>query len=179
VPLDIRGLEAEDRGRGLVGLEYRLKWCDRVKERVAEDRRVKGRTVDEALRNLTDAIRYTFQYPDQRYAAGVRADVARLTAHGFTEVGLRNCWSSDQFKGISSCWREPESGQLFEVQFHTRPSFEAMQITHAAYMRLRVRGTCDAERTELRAFIGAVYTAVPVPPGADRIKHRSRDRRDG
>ena len=173
--LDVRGVEGEDRGRGFVGLEYRLKGCDRVKERVAEDRRVKGRTVDEALRNLTDAIRYTFQYPDQRYAAGVRADVARLMAHGFTEVGLRNCWSSSQYKGITSCWREPESGQLFEVQFHTRPSFEAMQITHPAYMRLRVRATRDAERMELRAFIGIVYAAVPVPPGAAGIDDHARD----
>jgi hypothetical protein len=174
LPLDIRGVEAEDRGRRLVGLEYRLKSCDRVKERVAEDRRVKGRTVDEALRNLTDAIRYTFQYPDRGYAAGVQADVARLTAHGFTEVRLKNCWSWDQYKGISSCWREPESGQLFEVQFHTRPSFEAMQITHPAYRGLRIPTTGDAERIELRAFIRAVYAAVPVPRGVAGIEDRPR-----
>ena len=34
--------------------------------------------------------------------------------------------------------REPETGQRFEVQFHTRASFEAKQLTHAAYERLRI-----------------------------------------
>ena len=30
---------------------------------------------------------------------------------------------------------EPETGQRFEVQFHTRISFEAKQLTHDAYKR--------------------------------------------
>ena len=40
---------------------------------------------------------------------------------------------SDQYKGINSQWIDPESGQRFEVQFHTRISFEAKQLTHDAY----------------------------------------------
>lgn len=40
--------------RHLVGLEHRLKGEDCVKARIAEDVRVKGRTVDEALATLRD-----------------------------------------------------------------------------------------------------------------------------
>ena len=46
-------------------------------------------------------------------------------------------WSDDKYKGINSQWIEPDSGQRFEVQFHTRISFEAKQLTHHAYERLR------------------------------------------
>ena len=44
-----------------------------------------------------------------------------------------------KYKGINSQWIEPDSGQRFEVQFHTRISFEAKQLTHPAYERLRTR----------------------------------------
>ena len=64
----MRSLEGEVPWRHLVGLEQRLKPHDMVKARVAEDLRVKGRTVDEAFATLGDANRYTFQYPEHGYA---------------------------------------------------------------------------------------------------------------
>src|SRR6202034_3993016 len=65
------------------------------------------------------------------------ADIGRLKDQGFELHKLKNSWSDDQYKGINSQWIEPETGQRFEVQFHTRISFEAKQLTHKAYERLR------------------------------------------
>ncbi len=153
--------------RRLAGFENRLKDPDRIKARVSEDMRVKGRTVDQALATVYDKIRYTFQYPGDRYKEGVVDDLCRLRESGFTEVKFQNAWAWPGHKGIVSCWREP-SGVLLEVQFHTLPSYEAWQLTQAAYERLRHPATSDAERREARAFIRKVYGFFgPGPVEAD------------
>lgn len=154
--------------RRLVGLEHRLKGEDCVKARIAEDIRVKGRTVDEAFATLGDAVRYTFQYPEDRYAEGVLGDLGQLAAQGLAEVQRVNFWTRPAgHKGIVSCWREPRSGVLLEVQFHTRQSYEAWQLTHPAYERLRHPHTSDAERADLKAFVRQVY-GVFSPLSASR-----------
>jgi hypothetical protein len=79
---------------------------------------------------------------------------------------LKNSWSGEQYKGVNSQWIEPGSGQRFEVQFHTRTSFEAKQLTHDAYERLRARQTDKFEQLVLEAFQRKVVADVPVPPGA-------------
>ena len=164
----MQSLEGTVPWRHLVGLEHRLKDEDCVKERIAEDIRVKGRTVGEAFQTLGNAVRFTFQYPEDRYTEGVLGDLGQLTAQGFTEVQRLNFWTRPgEHKGIVSCWRQPQSGTLLEVQFHTRPSYEAWQLTHPAYERLRHPDTSDAERADLKAFIRQVY-GLFGPPSASR-----------
>ncbi len=163
----VRLLEGKVPWRHLVGLEHRLKDDDRVKARIAEDIPVKGRTADEAFATVGDAIRFTFQYPADRYTEGVLGDLGQLTAQGFTEVHRRNFWTRPaEHTGIVSCWREPASGVLLEVQFHTRPSYEAWQLTHPAYERLRHPHTSDAERAELKAFLRMVYSVFSPEPAS-------------
>ena len=164
----MQSLEGTVPWRHLVGLEHRLKDEDCVKERIAEDIRVKGRTVGEAFQTLGNAVRFTFQYPEDRYTEGVLGDLGQLTAQGFTEVQRLNFWTRPgEHKGIVSCWRQPQSGTLLEVQFHTRPSYEAWQLTHPAYERLRHPDASDAERADLKAFIRQVYGFLVRrrPPG--------------
>jgi hypothetical protein len=50
------------------------------------------------------------------------------------------------------------------VQFHTRPSYEAWQLTHPAYERLRDPRTSDAERADLKIFIRKVYGVFTPEP---------------
>jgi hypothetical protein len=131
-----------------------------------------GRSPEQAVSLVPDAIRYTFEYREARYTPGVLADIARLKDHGFTLDKLKNFWSDEQYKGINSQWIEPESGQRFEMQFHTRISFEAKQLTHGAYERLRTPEPHKPDKFEqmvLGAFQKKVTAEVPVPPGADSI----------
>jgi hypothetical protein len=162
-------VESHDPDRQLVGLEYRLKDRDGIKEKVAEAIEQYGRSPKEAVSLVPDAIRYTFQYMEARYTQGVRDDIARLKEQGFEMVGLKNSWLDEQYKGINSRWIEPDSGQRFEVQFHTRISFEAKQLTHSAYERLRSGQADEFEEMVLEAFQAKVAAAVPVPPGAADI----------
>lgn len=168
VPL-LCSIEAEEQARKLVSFERRFKDTNRVKHKVADRLRlVPGRTPTEALVAIGDAVRFTLQYQDRGYVAGVRKDMERLRNRGLTLVALRNTWTNDQYKGINTQWREPTSGLLFEVQFHTQASFAARELTHKAYERIRIGDTAvkGAEMAILRAFQRHVNAVVSIPPGA-------------
>jgi len=161
--------ESQDPDRHLIGFDDRQKGRDRIKDKVAKNIDEKNLSPEEATALLPDAIRYTFQYDDARYTQGVQADIVRMKEEGFELNKLKNSWSADQYRGINSQWIEPGSGQRFELQFHTRISFEAKQITHGAYERLRTGQPDPFEHVVLEAFQRKVTEEVPIPPGATDI----------
>jgi hypothetical protein len=165
----MREIEACDPDRRLVGFDHRLKGQDRIKDKVAASVLFNSRTPEQALANVKDPVRYTFQYSETAYADAVSADIGRLKERGFEQVELRNSWTDSHYRGINSRWREPVSGQLFEVQFHTKTSYEAKQLSHVAYERLRNPSTLDPERDELEALQEGVCKLIPIPRNATGI----------
>jgi hypothetical protein len=162
----MREVESQDSDRHLVGVKDCLKGHDRIKEKAYDKRKEFGYSLEEAVSAVSDTIRFTFQYPEAHYTQGVWADIGRLEEQGFEQKTRRNSWSDEQYKGINSQWIEPDSGQRFEVQFHTRISFEAKQLTHDAYEILRTKKADKFEELVLDAFQKKVSAEVPVPPGA-------------
>ena len=126
-------------------------------------------TATQALSIVPDPVRFTFTYSPDRYADGVLADVERLKEIGLEEVKLKNLWSDEQYKGINSQWRRPETGLRVEVQFHTPASLEAKELTHKAYERIRSTDVSPAERGELEAFQRRVNALLDTPPGTTEI----------
>jgi hypothetical protein len=167
----LRAVESQDPNRPLVGFEHHVKGLDRLKEKAYDNMKAFELLPDAAVALVPDAIRFTFQYEDARYMCGVYADIGRLQEQGFKLEILKNYWSDDQYKGINSQWIEPASGQRFEVQFHTRISYEAKQLTHPAYERLRTLQAGALEELLLEAFQKKITAEVPVPPGAADIPH--------
>jgi hypothetical protein len=165
----LRAIESQDPDRRLVGFEHRLKDHDRIKEKVYDRIKLLNHSPEEAVSHVSDTIRYTFQYRESRYTQGVWTDIERLKGEGFRLHRLKNYWSDDQYKGINSTWIEPDTGQRLEVQFHTRISFEAKQLTHTAYERIRGEQADALEELVLEAFQKKVAADVPVPPGAADI----------
>jgi hypothetical protein len=162
----LRAVESQDPNRHLVGFEHRLKGRDRIKEKVHDGIKLLKRSLEDAISLVPDAIRYTFEYREAGYAPGVWADIERLKDQGLKLDKLKNLWSDDQYKGINSQWIEPDTGQRFEVQFHTRISFEAKQLTHPAYERVRTKQADALEELVLEGFQRKVTAVVPVPRGA-------------
>ena len=172
VPAILR-VAAEDPTRTLAGFECRIKGEDRLKEKVFDRMRTKGRSAGETLAQISDVVRFTFTYAETAYADGVRKDLERLRAVGFTQVERRNTWSSDQYKGINTQWLERRSGVRFEVQFHTEASLEAKELTHHAYERIRSitepSPAADREAAELNRFQHRANSMIPIPPGVSDI----------
>ena len=167
----MRRIEAENPDRYLAGLDNRLKERYRLEEKVAEAVEERGRTVEEALNGVKDAIRYTLCYSEDSYTEGVLADCDRLENAGFGRFDRQNSWEGDEYKGINGRWRDQRSGQLFEVQFHTEASLAAKEQTHDAYKQLRSRPGDDAEVSRLHAYQRDVTAKVPIPPGALSIRN--------
>jgi hypothetical protein len=168
-------IKAEVPGADMVGLKFRLKGADRFKEKVTDELRAKPeRSIGVISENMPDAMRYTYQFENDHYESGYW-DVHRcLVQNGYSLDFRRNSWDSSQYRGLNTRWRTPE-GQLFEVQFHTPESFEAKQLTHKAYERIRSPATSDHERDDLYAFQGEVSAHVPVPEGALMIPDYRED----
>jgi hypothetical protein len=171
-------IESQDPDRQLIGFEDRLKGRDRIKEKVDGIIKEFGFSPEEAVSLVPDAIRFTFEYQEARYTQGIWTDIVRLQGQGFKLDKCKNSWVYDQYKGINSQWIEPATGQRFEVQFHTRISFEAKQLTHEAYKRLRTGQPDEFEQMVLEAFQKKVSAAVPVPPGAAEIPDYPERRKD-
>jgi hypothetical protein len=162
-------VEAAEPDRRLAGLEHMLKGEDRMKEKMADYLRAPGTSVGEAVDTVPDAVRFTFTYSSRRYAEGVLSDVDRLKSAGFELIKLKNLWGEEQYRGINSQWRRPETGLRFEMQFHTPESLEAKELTHKAYERIRSSAS-PAERSELEDFQRHVNTLLPIPPGTAEIR---------
>jgi hypothetical protein len=164
-------VEAEDPTRHLAGFDRHIKGVERLKEKIADQMRsTPGLSPTQALEVIADVVRFTFQYGQDSYATGVRQDIGRLQARGFVEVERRNTWESEQYKGINGRWREPESGVLFEVQFHTQASLDAKELTHKAYERIRSTAQ-DPELSELKVFQRHVNSMIPLPPGVADVEN--------
>jgi hypothetical protein len=168
----MRAIESQDPDRQLIGFDHRLKGRDRIKEKVYDKMEEFSYSAEEAVSVVSDTIRYTFQYRESRYTQGVWTDLERLKGEGFKLHQLKNSWSGEEYKGINSQWIDPDTGQRFEVQFHTRISFEAKQLTHDAYERLRAYGRLDSQQADefekmvLKAFQRKISAEIPIPPGA-------------
>ena len=97
-----------------------------------------------------------------------------MKSEGFELIKLKNLWEKEQYKGINSQWRSPETGLRFELQFHTPESLEAKEITHQAYERLRGTQVTQAERDELEDYQKRVSTQIVTPAGATEIEEFPR-----
>jgi len=156
--------------------QFALKDPDRYKEKLAE--RISFQP-DESAHDLVsrihDGVRYTFEYGDEYYTEGVNQTESHLEQHGFDLIVRRPRWDGEEYKGVNSQWRDPDSGLTFEIQFHTYASWEAKQRTHFAYEKLSDPRTPPNEREDLSRFQRHVAASVPIPPGALDIPHYRKE----
>ncbi|HEY6279754.1 MAG TPA: hypothetical protein VIX86_25885 [Streptosporangiaceae bacterium] len=147
--------------------KFALKSADRFKQKLAERiSLMPGESADTLAYQIHDGIRYTFIYEYETYTSGSEGTEAVLAENGFDLVTRKPSWNSPDYKGVNSQWRDAVSGLLFEVQFHTRASWEAKQATHDSYARLADPRITPKERAHLERYQQEVSASVPVPPGA-------------
>jgi hypothetical protein len=131
--------------------QYSLKSPERYKDKLARlIARHPGIPAAELAAEIYDAARYTFVFEPQDYTDGTWLVHRRLKAQGFDLEARRNRWDTPEFKGIRTRWRDPAHDLAFEVQFHTPASWDVVQRTHEAYLRITDPRTSPAERAALR-----------------------------
>ena len=168
---DAQAIEQENKHGGwLEGFKDRLKGKDRLEEKVAEKLEAEPRmTAAAALREVADAIRFTYCFQPEDYTRGYYDMKERFESRGHEMYYSKNYWADPEYKGINTRWLTAE-GQRFEVQFHTPDSFHAKNhVTHLAYERPRDTSTSRAELRELHAFQLEVSSRIQAPDSATDI----------
>jgi hypothetical protein len=158
--------------------KFALKSPDRFKEKLAKMMGTESdRSAGDLAADIHDGIRYTYVIEFEHYSPGVNCVRQLLHGGGYEPVAFKPSWSGHEYKGVNSRWRDPASGQCFEVQFHTPDSWEAKQKTHDAYEKIESPQTSPAERARLRAYQQRISTQIPIPAGAlDFRPFRERER---
>jgi hypothetical protein len=176
----MRRIEAPlEHGHLVEGTEkFALKDPDSFKEKLTNlIARNPDKPYHELAHEIHDAIRYTFIFTVESYTDSMWDTQGKIEAAGYQLEVWRNSWESQEYKGINSRWLEPTSGQLFEIQFHTRESWEAKQKTHPAYERIKDPRTPADELRSLREYQKRISGAVEIPSGAADIPEYRRDGR--
>jgi hypothetical protein len=166
----MRLIEAEVGGKLAGCPEFTLKDGDRFREKLAKMIALEpDKPAAELAASIHDAVRYTLLFDGSSYTDSVLRTIGRLRESGHEMAGVKLGWQGAEYKGINTRWREPTSGLLFEVQFHTPESWDAKQQTHDAYVKIGTPGTPPGEREELRAYQMQITASVKVPDRALEI----------
>jgi hypothetical protein len=162
---------ADSTGGEMVGLDYRLKDPESFKRKLATELAENGGDLDAALKDMKDSVRYTTNWDTGNYSDGVNNATQQLQDAGYESVKWKPNWDEGGgYKGVNSFWRDPSTGQVFEVQFHTPESFDAKMDTHGLYDEIRLLPEGDPRRAELEQQQDDIFSSVPIPPGSDEIR---------
>jgi hypothetical protein len=157
--------------------KYALKSPDRFKEKLAKlIERYPGQSPESLTTQIHDGIRYTFLSDADNYVLGVWELTDRLQEDSYELHVQINNWGHEEYKGVNTRWRDPDSDLLFEIQVHTPESLEAKEQTHDAYKTINDIRTPVAEVELLRRYQMRISEQIPHPPGWDSI---SKYRREG
>ena len=155
----------------LVGFNHRLKTEDSLKRKIATWLRADpAQSVHDALDDINDSIRYTFQWSEADYTKGAGTASRMLADYGNTNVRWSNTWKNrTSYKAINTTWADAKSDHKFEIQLHTPASHQAATDAHPLYEEQRLPDTPPERVEELVKQQSEIFAAVPVPAGATEL----------
>jgi hypothetical protein len=143
-----------------------------------------GYLLDEAIEKSTerqaerinDALRYTFVFPFEKYVFGFKQSLVKLKDSGFKvpENRIWNAWKNigtnfdKGYRGINITVISSRK-QIFELQFHTRASYELKTDTHFLYEESRHSQTLPTRKIEIAEIIIELAQEVKPPKGVKKL----------
>lgn len=159
---------ADKNGAELQGLEYRVKTPSSTYEKMHE--REEGTEIGD----MKDVIRYTEVYPPDKLAEGTNASLEDFESKGYTVDKVKNTWDEPNasYRGINANLTSPD-GQTFEVQFHTKESFDLKNgELHSLYEERRTMADDDPRAAELDDKMTELSSKLERPENIDEVKNR-------
>jgi len=129
-------------------------------------------TVESASANIGDTVRYTIQYPTERFAEGVSKALSDFKTEGFDAIKVKNFFNDDpqnSYRGINCVFHDSTTNQLFEVQFHTAESLAMVDQVHPEYERVRLLDPTSQAYADGQAKMISMWQSVPTPTGMEGI----------
>ncbi|MDR2615506.1 MAG: hypothetical protein LBC28_02895 [Oscillospiraceae bacterium] len=121
---------------------------------------------------INDILRYTYTASPDMYVDAIQKSIAEFEKAGYKTVRLRNYWveAADPFNGVNTLIRAP-NGQIFEVQYHTRESFELKNgELHKLYERQRTFDDESYEFWELQQEMFSLSKKLIIPENVSEMK---------
>nr|DAI96715.1 MAG TPA: minor capsid protein [Caudoviricetes sp.] len=159
---------ASDVGMEVVGLEYRVKGKDSYLRKI-RSKYGAGKMDYE----VDDIIRYTYTAPADELAEKTLSSIAKHSKNGYNTIEIKNSWNNpnNPYRGINTTLKT-ESGQKFELQYHTPESFELKNgKMHELYEKQRlIEDTESEEYILLRNQMFDLSDKLERPTGIERVK---------
>lgn len=159
---------AENNGAELAGLEYRVKTPSSTYEKMHE------RTKEKDLDDMDDVIRYTEIYSPDELAEGTNDSLKEFESKGYKIDSVRNTWDKEgaTYRGINAKLTSPD-GQKFEMQFHTKESFELKNgELHSLYEKSRTMSVDNPKAIEINDKMSELSAKLERPKNIDEVKNR-------
>lgn len=136
---------------------------------------VEKSTKRQAARN-NDALRYTYILSVEKYVFGFKQITEKLRQKSYEIPGNRiwNAWKNigtafdKGYRGINITVISSEK-QKFELQFHTRESYELKNETHSLYKLLRSGKISPDLKIEIQKKIVRLAQSVKIPKGVKKL----------
>jgi hypothetical protein len=174
---------AASTGGSLKGLEYAIKEEDSLTRKLADRTtpkvisRNKGdlkKSIDFIASKTNDVLRFTIVLDAEGYSENYERVKSLLASHGIKATGrIFNAWSRGDitYQGLNATF-VTESGQEFELQFHTPKSLEAKEKSHEYYDIERDQKSSQTEKTKAAEETKKIYEEIGVdtPEGAEELE---------
>lgn len=158
---------------GNCGLEtYGLK--NRVKGKESYLRKIRAEyNPDGNKYEVKDIVRYTLGTNDAgSLVKGMEDAIDELSKLGYNTVAIKNSWedSLNPYKGINTIVTAP-NGQKFEIQYHTKESFQVKEKMHALYEKQRmIEDQFSDEYIKLSDEMFELSNKLSKPSEIERVK---------
>lgn len=152
----------------MVGLEYRIKTKDSYLRKIRMDYGAGKKGYE-----VNDIVRYTYcDKPDSLVDKTITC-IECLNDKGYNTIRIKNTWidSNNPYKGINTIVEAP-NGQKFEVQYHTKESFDLKNNElHKLYEEQRlIKDRTSKRYIELDDMMYELSDALHVPDDIERVK---------
>lgn len=166
-------------GRQALGLSevknkyHPLKSASSLREKINRTAKLKGISKEAAASTIRDTLRYTVVTDERDFVDGYKDIMRGLQRAGMKELLTKNTFADDEtYKAINVSLSF--QNQAFEVQFHTRESFQAKRDSHLYYkmhQRESAKTTPDPQKlAQYDARMKKIWETVKPPRDLDSIE---------
>lgn len=159
---------AENCGLETYGLKNRIKGKESYLRKIRAEYKPDGNKYE-----VKDIVRYTLGTDDAgALVKGMENAIDELSKLGYNTIALKNSWEDplNPYKGINTTVIAP-NGQKFEIQYHTKESFEVKEKMHALYEKQRmIEDQFSNEYIKLSDEMFELSNRLSEPSEIERVK---------
>lgn len=159
---------AENCGLETYGLKNRIKGKESYLRKIRAEYKPDGNKYE-----VKDIVRYTLGTDDAgALVKGMENAMDELSKLGYNTIAVKNSWEDplNPYKGINTTVIAP-NGQKFEIQYHTKESFEVKEKMHALYEKQRmIEDQFSNEYIKLSDEMFELSNRLSEPSEIERVK---------